>query len=172
MKKEITHKERIFLTKCLQLYPYTNVQWKALFNEGLSRSEIHRIAKELRKRGFIIQKNKNRYYNLNSEKVEEVKQILKNKIDEDNKRFVIPVKNILCYSVIVLIVLLIAIFFNHSAYMTSIEFGNITTIMVPYDVNKTYSIDDCSHLGNGTYKIRYLDKENKVIKRDYLDCSI
>ena len=76
----LTHNERRFLTKCIALYhSKTNVQWKALYETGLSRSRIDDLAKNFRKEGLIDSNS----YNIRADAIDKVKGLLVHNKDID-----------------------------------------------------------------------------------------
>ncbi|MBU0962799.1 MAG: hypothetical protein KKD48_02755 [Nanoarchaeota archaeon] len=141
----LNYKERLFLSKCLELYNIkTEVRWKILFNLGLSRRDIQLISQKFRKEGLI---NKNNY-NINKNKITEIKNILKvNKEKDINFHKIWDNFKVFTFFIGFILIIITLSMFAGNVMQSTLQFPTCVTM----DTNFTHFNYNCTELVNKCY---------------------
>ncbi len=81
-KEGLSGSERIYLDTCLRgRESKLDVKWSHFYKAGLNQAQIQHFTKKFRKKGFIRKDN----YNINEEKLEKIKELLKEDVGKVKK---------------------------------------------------------------------------------------
>lgn len=151
--KELTSKEKKYLTVCLNHHRInSDVVWKNLSNADLRNNEIKRITKKFREDRFIEKDS----YNLNEEKVDEIKKVLKKIIFEEQKMHN-DWNSFFDFKKAVFILIIVFIF------GTIFLFNSDITSYVIWEKNSSSNITLVSVTLNLTNSSNLIEDKNKVI---------